>query len=74
MSAGVQLVERQGGVVAGIAAVCIEESVGGLELRRVHKCSSAVLPGTRWQTQCNEQDLPHFANYRDEINFPRRDE
>jgi len=74
MSAGAQLVERQGGVVAGIAAVCIEESVGGLELRRVHKCSSAVLPGTHWQTQCNEQDLPHFANYRDEINFPRRDE
>jgi adenine phosphoribosyltransferase len=57
-------------VVAGLVAVCIEESERGLALRREYKCSSAVLPGTDWQTHCNEQSLPHFSSYRDDINFP----
>ncbi|XP_075760625.1 LOW QUALITY PROTEIN: adenine phosphoribosyltransferase-like [Pelodiscus sinensis] len=42
MRAAVQLVEQQGGVVAGVAAVCIEDSEGGRWLQERYKCSHCV--------------------------------
>ena len=70
MGAGVELVEDQGGIVAGIAVVCVEESRGGVELRNKYKCSSAVLPGTLVQDQCNRQDLESFEQFRTQSYFP----
>ena len=70
MGAGVALVEGQGGVVAGIAAVCIEQSTGGEALRRKYKCASAVLPGSDFQRQCNRQMLDYFEDYEPECYFP----
>ena len=70
MGGGVALVERQGGIVAGIAAICIEESKAGIELRKRYKCASAVLPGTVVQDQCNRQVLDAFTQFRVECYFP----
>ena len=70
MGGGVALIEGQGGVVAGIAAVCIEESAQGTALSRKYKCSSAVLPGSAVQEQCNRHTLDSFEDYRSECYFP----
>uniref|UniRef100_A0A8D0GLZ4 adenine phosphoribosyltransferase n=1 Tax=Sphenodon punctatus TaxID=8508 RepID=A0A8D0GLZ4_SPHPU len=42
MQAAIQLVEQQGGVVAGVAAICIEDSTGGRWLRERYRCSDCV--------------------------------
>ena len=70
MDAGIRLVERQGGVVAGIAAVCIEETAGGAALRDRYRCSTAVLPGTAAQDQCNRKTMDHFADFDPARCFP----
>ena len=63
MGAGIRLVERQGGEVAGIAVVCIEENPGTAYLRERYPCSTAVRPGTDLQAQCNRKRLDHFNDY-----------
>ena len=70
MDAGIRLVERQGGVVAGIAAVCIEETAGGVVHRRRYRCSTAVVPGTPVQDQCNRKTMDHFATFDPASCFP----
>ncbi|NXV87303.1 APT1 phosphoribosyltransferase, partial [Calonectris borealis] len=45
MRAAIQLVERLGGVVAGVAAICIEDSEGGRWIRERYKCAHCVPPG-----------------------------
>ncbi|KAM4796513.1 adenine phosphoribosyltransferase-like [Rhinophrynus dorsalis] len=42
MQAAIKLVERQGGVVAGVATICIEDSDGGRWVRENYKCSDCV--------------------------------
>ncbi|NXA05373.1 APT1 phosphoribosyltransferase, partial [Sapayoa aenigma] len=42
MRAAIELVERLGGVVAGIAAICIENSEGGQWIQQRYKCSHCV--------------------------------
>ena len=71
MDAGIRLVERQGGVVAGIAAVCIEESDTGAGYRGRYRCSTAVIPGTAEQDQCNRQTMDHFAGFDPACYFPQ---
>ncbi|KAK9412665.1 adenine phosphoribosyltransferase-like [Crotalus adamanteus] len=44
MQGAIQLVERQGGVVAGIAAICMEDSDGGSWLKSRYKWSHCVPP------------------------------
>ncbi|XP_040543197.1 adenine phosphoribosyltransferase isoform X3 [Gallus gallus] len=44
MRAAIRLVERQGGVVAGVAAICIEDSEGGRWIRERYKCAHCVPP------------------------------
>ncbi|XP_033924985.1 adenine phosphoribosyltransferase-like [Melopsittacus undulatus] len=44
MRAAIQLVERLGGVVAGVAAICIEDSEGGRWIQEHYKCSHCVPP------------------------------
>lgn len=53
VEAAIKLVERQQGVVAGVAAICIEEGKGADVLRSRYKWATAVLPGTLIQRQCN---------------------
>ena len=70
MDAGIRLVERQGGVIAGIAAVCIEETAGGAVYRNRYRCSTAVVPGTAEQDQCNRKTMDHFASFDPASCFP----
>eukprot|EP00075_Anas_platyrhynchos_P038786 XP_027328039.1 uncharacterized protein LOC110352854 isoform X1 [Anas platyrhynchos] len=44
MQAAIRLVERLGGVVAGVAAVCIEDSEGARWIRERYKCAHCVPP------------------------------
>ncbi|MDG2406418.1 MAG: adenine phosphoribosyltransferase [Paracoccaceae bacterium] len=71
MVAGIELVERQNGVVVGLASIAIEENARTLRLRQTYPCASAVVPGSRWQAECNNQTLSSFASYSPEIAFPR---
>jgi adenine phosphoribosyltransferase len=71
MDAAIRLVERQGGVVAGLAAVAIEENPVTDGYRSRYRCAAAVVPGSRWQAECNAQDLTSFRTYRSEAAFPR---
>jgi len=70
MNAGIDLIERQSGVVAGIATVCIEDSPASEKMRSAYKCVSAVIPGSAIQDQCNRQTLDSFANYKPDLSFP----
>ena len=70
MDAGVRLVEGQGGVVAGIATVCIEENERTRAFRERYRCSTSVPPGGEWQRQCNAQWLEYFERYDPAVYFP----
>jgi adenine phosphoribosyltransferase len=70
MDAAIRLIERQGGVVAGIACVCIEENAATNIMRERYRCSTAVLPGTELQRQCNSQKLESFDDFTEEQIFP----
>ena len=74
MDAGVRLVERQGGVVAGIATVCIEESERTRVFRERYRCSTSVPPeasgsasATRSGSSTSAGSTPPFTSPR-----PRR--
>lgn len=70
MDGAIRLVERQQGVVAGLAAIAIEENERTLGYRERYVCASAVVPGSEWQTQCNAQFLSSFHDYDAERTFP----
>jgi adenine phosphoribosyltransferase len=70
MTAGIQLVERQGGIVAGIAAVCIEDNDVTKDMGARYILSSCVVPGSEIQAQCNNQTLESFETFRPEDTFP----
>lgn len=70
MSGAIRLVERQEGVVAGMVAIAIEENEQTDAFRGQYPCISAVMPGSKWQTECNAQKLSSFAQYRPELAFP----
>lgn len=71
MDGAIRLVERQEGVVAGMVAVAIEENERTTEYRATYPCVSAVVPGSRWQTECNSQTLSSFKDYKPEAAFPQ---
>ncbi len=71
MDGAIRLVERQGGIVAGIAAVAIEENPVTDGYRQCFRCVAGVIPGSRWQSECNAQKLSSFANYKAEFAYPR---
>ena len=70
MDGAIRLVERQGGSVAGIVAVAIEENPATDGYRQKYKCVSAVMPDSAWQNECNAQTLSSFADYQPEMAFP----
>ena len=70
MDGAIRLVERQGGVVAGLVAIAIEENERTNGYRKTYPCVSAVVPNSRWQTECNTQTLSSFSSYAAEKAFP----
>lgn len=70
MDGAIRLVERQQGRVVALAAVAIEENPATLAYRGKYTCVSAVLPGSRWQAECNAQHLASFTAYKPEHAFP----
>jgi adenine phosphoribosyltransferase len=71
MDGAIRLVERQKGIVAGLVAVAIEENERTNAYRASYPCVSAVVPGSRWQTECNSQTLSSFKSYKPEAAFPQ---
>ncbi len=70
MDGAIRLVEQQQGIVAGLAAIAIEENERTLGYRNKYPCASAVVPGSKWQTQCNAQYLESFKRYDAAKTFP----
>ena len=70
MDGAIRLVERQGGIVAGLVAIAIEENDRTNGYRASYPCISAVVPGSRWQTECNAQHLSSFDSDAPEEAFP----
>jgi len=70
MKAGISLVERQGGIVAGIAAVCIEDTDASKLMAEKYLLSACVKRGSEIQDQCNRQTLDSFASFSPEQCFP----
>lgn len=71
MDGAIRLVERQNGVVAGLAAIAIEECPATDAYRQTYPCISAVMPGSTWQRECNAQSLSSFQQYRPQDAFPQ---
>lgn len=71
MDGAVRLVERQKGSVAGMVAIAIEDNDRTRGYRATYPCVSAVVPGSKWQSECNAQTLSSFDTYRPELAFPR---
>jgi adenine phosphoribosyltransferase len=71
MDGAIRLVERQGGTVVGLAAVAIKENAATDGYRGKYRCVSGVVQGSKWQTECNAQELSSFEGYRPEMVFPR---
>ncbi|XP_050784710.1 adenine phosphoribosyltransferase-like isoform X1 [Gopherus flavomarginatus] len=61
MCAAIQLVEQQGGVIAGIAAICIEDSEGGKWIQEHYKCSQCV--PQHLMPQFNRHQLESFQAF-----------
>lgn len=71
MDGAIRLVEQQQGVIAGMAAITIEENAATNAYREKYPCVSAVTQGSRWQTECNAQKLSSFDSYQSEACFPQ---
>ncbi|MEM8839746.1 MAG: phosphoribosyltransferase family protein [Pseudomonadota bacterium] len=70
MDGAIRLVERQGGTVAGLVAIAIEENAVTEAYRTRFPCVSAVVPGSYWQEECNRQTLSSFESYDPKAVFP----
>ena len=72
MGAAIKLIEQQGGLISGVIALSIEENDNTKKLRENYKCFSAIVPGSKWQKQCNEQYLQSFKSYKPNMAFPKK--
>ncbi|XP_072445766.1 adenine phosphoribosyltransferase isoform X1 [Chiloscyllium punctatum] len=66
MEAAIALIEEQGGTIAGIAAICIEDSKGGKRIKEKYKCSTCV--PDHLQPQFNNKYLESFKAFK--TKFP----
>ena len=71
MDGAIRLVEQQGGKVAGLVTIAMEDNEKPASYRRAYPCITAVLPDTDLQQQCNRQSLDSFANYDPSMAFPK---
>ena len=70
MEAAIELVERQGGIVVGLATIAMETCPATDAFAARFPVVAAVVPGSRWQEECNAQDLTSFRNYSPVRTFP----
>ena len=70
MDGAVRLVERQGGKVAGMVAIAVEENPATDAYSEKYKVVTAGQQNTPWQTECNAQRLSSFDTYTAERTFP----
>ena len=71
MDGAIRLVERQGGIVAGIVTIAMEDNDRTAGYRAAYPVVTAVQPDTDLQEQCNRQTLDSFASYKPEMAFPK---
>ena len=71
MDGAIRLVEQQGGEVAGLVAIAMEENEKTAGYRKRFQCITAVLPDSDVQQQCNRQNLDSFASYEPSMVFPK---
>ena len=71
MDGAIRLVEQQGGEVAGLVAIAMEENEKTAGYRKKCPCITAVLPDSDVQQQCNRQNLDSFASYEPSMAFPK---
>ena len=72
MDGAIRLVERQGGIVAGIATIAMEDNEHTAKSRASYPVVTAVQPGTDRQDPCNRQTRDSIASYKPEMAFPKR--
>ncbi|MEM9676690.1 MAG: phosphoribosyltransferase family protein [Pseudomonadota bacterium] len=70
MNGAVQLVEQQHGKVAGMVAIVMEDNDVTKAYREKYRCVTAILPGTEWQRQSDNQYLSSFETYDPSKAFP----
>ena len=71
MDGAIRLVQQQGGKVAGLVAIAMEDNEKTASYRQKFPCITAVLPDTDLQQQCNRQSLDSFASYDPSMAFPK---
>ena len=71
MYGAIRLVQQQGGKVAGLVAIAMEDNEKTASYRKKFPCITAVLPNTDLQQQCNRQNLNSFASYDPSMAFPK---
>ena len=70
MEGAIELVHRQKGEVAGLVAIAIEQTERARALTAQYPGFSAVVPGSKWQVECDRQTLSSFDTYKPEHAFP----
>lgn len=70
MEAAIALVERQGGIVAGLATIAMETCPATTGFAARFPVVTAVVPGSRWQRECDAESLSSFATYDAARTFP----
>eukprot|EP00397_Hematodinium_sp_SG-2012_P042806 GEMP01047428.1.p1 GENE.GEMP01047428.1~~GEMP01047428.1.p1 ORF type:complete len:450 (-),score=145.33 GEMP01047428.1:295-1644(-) len=64
MRAGIELIEKQGGVIAMVVAICIEEEQPNMRLFwEEYPCVTVVQSGSALQKQCNAHSVDGFDNF-----------
>ena len=71
MDGAIRLVQQQGGKIAGLVAIAMEDNEKTASYRKKFPCITAVLPNTDLQQQCNRQNLDSFASYDPSMVFPK---
>ena len=71
MDGAIRLIQQQGGMVAGLVAIAMENNEKTASYRKKFPCITAVLPDTDLQQQCNRQNLNSFASYDPSMAFPK---
>jgi adenine phosphoribosyltransferase len=70
MDAAIALVEQQQGIVAGLATIAMETCPATVAFARRFPVAAAVIPGSRWQHECDAQHLSSFDTYQPARTFP----
>ena len=71
MDGAIRLVQQQGGKIAGLVAIAMEDNEKTASYRKRFPCVTAVLPDSDFQQQCNRQNLDSFASYDPSMAFPK---